>query len=114
MQQDEPDIDCHAAALVDQFAQYVAVAKRPVGHRLDGSVARRIGFEIDRPVVREIDLSCLAVRTHELAGMVAAGNRHRIQAKVAKLSHGGLNAGFRQIPRIGVNGLVAHRSPREC
>ena len=110
MQQHQPDIDGHAA-LVDQLAQYVALAKRSIGHGLDGAVARRIGVEIDRPIVREIDLSRLAVRTHELAGMVASGNRHRIQAKVAELPRGGRDAGFREIPGIGVNGLVAHRSP---
>ena len=111
VQKDEPDIDRHAAA-VDQFAQHVTLAERSVGHRLDGAVARRIGLEIDRPVVGEIDLSRLTVRAHELAGMVAAGDRHRVEAEVAELLRGGRDAGFREIPGIGVNSLVAHRIPR--
>ena len=111
VQQHQPDIDRHAA-LVGQLAQHVALANEPVRDRLDGAVARRIGVEIDRSVLGEIDLSGLAVRPHELAGVIAAGDRHRIEAEAAELLRGGFDAGFREIPGIGVNGLVAHRFPR--
>ena len=110
VQQHQPDIDGHAA-VVDQFAQNIALAEQPVGDRLYGAIARRIGVEIDRSVIGEIDLSGLAVRAHELAGVIAAGDRHRIEAEVAEFVCRGRDAGFRQIPGVGVNGLVAHRFP---
>ena len=83
----------------------------PVGDGLDGAVAGRIGVEIDGSVIGEVDLAGLAVRAQELASVVTAGDRHRIEAEAAELACSGGDAGFREIPGIGVDGLVAHRSP---
>ena len=85
VQQHQPDIDRHAA-LVDQLAQHVALAEQAVGYRLDGAIARGVGLEIDRAILGEIDFAGLAMRAHELAGMVAAGDRHRVEAETAELA----------------------------
>src|SRR5207344_1339762 len=104
------DVDGHAAGL-DEFAENVALAEQLAGYRLDVAIAGRIGVEIDRSVIGEIDLSGLAVRAHELAGMIAAGDRYRIEAEIAEFVGRDSRAGFRQVPGIGVNRLVAHRFP---
>ena len=87
----------------------VAGRKHRVFDRLDGAVAAKVRLEIDRPVLGEIDLAASAVGPQELARMVAASDRHGVEPKGEKPVDGRAHADLGDIPRIGVNGLVAHR-----
>ncbi len=109
MQEHEPDVGRHAV-LPAQLAQYVLPGrKHRVFDGLDRAVAAEIRLEIDRPVLGKIDLAALAMGSEEFSRMVAAGDRHRVEAKGEEAIDRRAHAALGDIPGIGVDGFVAHR-----
>ena len=94
--------------MVGQFAQHIALGQHRVCDRLDRAVAPWVGLEIDRAVLRKIDLAALALRTQELSVMVAASHRDGVEAKRPELVRRGGDTALGQVPSIAIDGLVLH------
>ena len=109
VQQHQPDIGC-GIFLDRQFTEDIAAGQHGVGHRLDGTVAARIGLKINRAVLGKVNLAGLAMWPQELACMIAAGHGDGIKPKFAETADGFGHARFSQIPRIGIDRAVAHAS----
>src|ERR1700722_1075557 len=94
-----------------QLADNVALAEQTVLDGFDGAVSRRVGMEINGTVLGEINFAVLSLGREEFSGVIAARDGHGVEPQRAKPSDrlGGLPV--REIPRIGINGLVAHAAP---
>ena len=97
-------------ALLRRLAKYVVLSNETVEDWLDGSVTRTVSFEIDSAILGKERPSAPPVRTQEFAGMIAARDRHRVDAKRADLSDHFDDPLVGQIPGVGVNRSVTHRA----
>ena len=105
-----PGIGGHCRTLAN-LVEDIPIGREPAHLRLDGAVARKLGTEIDRAVVRKVDLAVPTVRTKELAGVVAARQRDRVEAERAQLV-ADCREVFGNIPRIGVDRAISHSDCR--
>ena len=109
VQEHEPNVGRHAALSTKLAHDVLPGRKHRVFDWLDRAVAAEIRLEIDRPVLGKIDLAAFAMGPQELACMVAAGDRHRVEAKGEEPVDRRADADLGDIPGIGVDRLVAHR-----
>jgi hypothetical protein len=107
VQQHHPGVRCDPP-VVNQLAKDVALAENAVRQRLDHAVAGRIVAEIDRPVLRKIDLPALPLRPQELSRVIAAGERDRVQPDSARLVDHSADAMIGEIPSVGVDRAIGH------
>src|SRR6185437_804612 len=97
------------SALPAELAQDVfAGGDHGMGQGLDRAVALTLGREIDDAVLREIHLPRLAMRAQELPRMVAPCDGHGVKAERSEALERRGRAGLGEVPRVGVDGLVAH------
>src|SRR2546425_9646430 len=101
VQQDKPDI-CGKTRVAGQLAENVARANEAADDGLDRSVTRRVGVEIDGPVLRKIDLAAPSVGTQKFSGMVAPGDRDRVEAERRDLCDDIWDTLVDEVPGIGV------------
>jgi hypothetical protein len=107
VEEDHPGVD-RQPRLADLGEEIVALVEA-VLDRLDLAVKRALGAEVDGAVFREIDLAGLAPWPDELAGVVAAGERHRVEAKALQFTGNLAERALGEIPCIGIDRSVCHR-----
>jgi hypothetical protein len=102
---------CGNTRVAGQLAENVARANEAADDGLDRSVTGRVGVEIDGPVLRKIDLAAPSVGTQKFSGMIAPGDRDRVEAERRDLCDYIWDTLVGEVPGIGVHRSVSHEGP---